>query len=573
MSILMTGSVGLPEGEGGCNLDQNGRIWTGKWRFVKEKKEHDFHYRWTSDEIPLDLIQYVSFAISEPNLQLVRGRSKKKKKRKGRLPGTKLKPPKKTEQQVDKLDSEILAIDMGGVETPFRGELSVPWGMEGAAEDPFASIKSHTDSTDVTGQQDLRSELNLPEAGQSPVDQQDALKGAEEESEGGSEDGESGEEDEGESFAPRGIEKEGDAMISETTGDDTSFTVKLDTARSPLFGLWTGFFNVDPPPESATPVPVHETFFLYAFAGTPLESLPPALSSLPPEQSHSLQLLPNPRSKESARAISAPPLSPTFHCSQYAVATTANSSLHTNGSNGLHQPQAKAAEDLKEVTSCPSESTPCIPVNDGPAATSTPALSSVEVAPPAEVSLPKDATPLAVAPSSSSDHDVILGFGRNVYGRYSLMCHFDIANQSLRCEKRYMLTKQGNARRPKLKDIIGQNPSQHSSICNGDSGTHSLKRKRIPKSKFFAGILDEELMFSNGAGEDGRSYSQGPEETKRVSVGSGVGRPPTKHQTLLQQQYLPHTAFSNGDHKHFRDAFFDVLSGEIYEGGNYDLIN
>jgi hypothetical protein len=319
--------------------------------------------------------------------------------------------------------------------------------------------------------------------------------------------------------------------VNEEGGDEMPPAfVKLERS-DPLFGLWKGSFSVESTQLNGAEIPappflVEETFFLYAYAGSRPHELPTTLQILPPEQFFSIPLLLNvkpttkPKSKHATAAhlasqsrrlpVTTPYVAPMSINGEHAsiIKTEGGPSHETFSSNGTQvEPSATHVGSMT-------------------------APSNEEVKVEAETEEPAEATAYETAIMQSK---FILGFGRNMYGRYSLVCYFDEDKQQLRCEKRYMVTKQGNSRKFRPKSLPSDSNYRADHAENG-------KRKRTPKSKYFADALDDDFFFANG--------------TNIMEA-----------EDMRKARHPRPVVFAAHDEKNFRDAFFDEMTGEIYEGG------
>ena len=161
---------------------------------------------------------------------------------------------------------------------------------------------------------------------------------------------------------------------------------------------------------------------------------------------------------------------------------------------------------------------------------------------------------------------VLVGFGRNKFGRFSLTASFRPSLCTLVIEKKYMLTKypqnQGNAakRRRQSNDQhaldrsglarsrsfgFGANPDLLEDFDDYLPGGATAKRKRGKE-----GSRKDRLAATRGEGGlEGVEYDENGAELLPLGA--------------YQQQYIP----NEGDEEDFRAAFYDEQTGEVYEGG------
>ena len=508
MSILLQGKVQAAEGGQEAESSVNECIWRGKWRFVKEKKEQDFEYRRISDEIPMDLVRHVSFMSSGNHIENLRERLKKKKKRRGRFTSTKL----KSDSQDTPLQDSLAQTD-----SQFQTRIE----FSGDANPPSLDMSYHsatTVSADMTVSNDMaRSESNQDDTNNEDLDEKSAVN---------------------DTFEIVRSPANSSTEVPTTSFDTTdaqhpdSSTIKLE-CKDPLLGLWSGAFKVEASNVSdPNPIPVEETFFLYGYAGTQVQDLPEELHILPPEQYFSTPLLLDVKIKD-------PKLNTKSTSNQSLTNSQEDVSKMTESAhekvNGIVHPVSSHSQDF---------STSRILNSDDSVKTPDPVRVAVtESMPPTEScesNGKSECTPrLSFAEEAYASMKFILGFGKNVYGRYSLVCYYDQEANTLRCEKRYMLTRQGNCRKTKSKT-----PS--SSSIPYDDNQHQGKRKRIPKPRFFPGAMDDDFLLS----------------TSNANIEEEM-RKPKNPKPLV---------YSTSDDKNFREAFFDPNTGEIYEGGSVVVV-
>ena len=474
---------------------------------MKEKREQDFEYRRVSDEIPMDLLRHVSFISTGNHLENLRERLKKKKKRRGRFSSSKLNSPSVQLNNQDGISHESLQIE----HTKESEEHVLPNSLDTSSHSATTisvdmTLPADPDDSANNGVNHSQAHQEIPSANNTFNTRDGDAKRAENGRSTSSEE-------------PLSHSSETPTAPTDTKEANPDSFFKLECA-DPLFGLWSGAFKVESPNEPQSPVPIEETFFLYGYAGTQVQDLPEELHTLPPEQYFSIPLLLDLKIKD-----------PKLYT---------KSKLQSNG-NEVEVETSNVDEEKLELKKFESPNLPFLDqyhgVNSEINVETPRAITGKvdETIPSTEMSSKFEVTPRPSFSEEAYSHmKFILGFGRNVYGRYSLVCYFDKEANTLRCEKRYVLTRQGNCRKTKSKT-----PSSSSFRYNDDQ--ENGKRKRIPKTRYFPGATDDDFLFSN-------SNVSNDEEMKKPKIPKPL-------------------IFKISDDKNFREAFFDPNSGEIFEGG------
>ena len=152
--------------------------------------------------------------------------------------------------------------------------------------------------------------------------------------------------------------------------------------------------------------------------------------------------------------------------------------------------------------------------------------------------------------TSGSRQPVLIGFGRNIYGRFTVTALLDRQTGKFICEKKYLLSKSGSYRRHKSSDeletprLISQRVRQAPSYNRFANDEVGLKRKR---NSFPLNKLEKGLKMSLSPHQQ---YYQQQQQA----------------QLQLQQQAIKFKEeyYENDD---YRIAFYDEETGEVYEGG------
>ena len=170
--------------------------------------------------------------------------------------------------------------------------------------------------------------------------------------------------------------------------------------------------------------------------------------------------------------------------------------------------------------------------------------------------------------SSPSGLVVMVGFGRNRFGRFSLTATYDPTKGTLIGEKRYMTSKSSTIQRKgkKSQNEVGGEPPitrpRNSSSVVLDildiSGTVASSGGRRKRSKSRSDTCDYEpdSLDETGVPSTKRRGSRGTTEQYPVVP---EGAPP------FEQVYRE--PLEDGDDEEYRNAYYDNATGEIYEGG------
>lgn len=257
----------------------------------------------------------------------------------------------------------------------------------------------------------------------------------------------------------------------------------------PMFGLWEGTFDIVTIPPS-TEAEIAETFFFHSYLGVePISEL----AELPQEAHFTYSVL---------KMIPAPLLP---------------SSMKNSGQDSIGDISSTSSDPLALL------------------------LASTSAA----------ETPAAGADSSTAasveEPIVLVGFGRNKFGRFSLTATYNAARRTLVGEKRYMLTKSASTKRGRRSSDDGEFLLDRSGLARARSSSHpdfdevvaGPKRKRSHKSG---------AAFDDGYGHEGR------QKVPKNAVWS-----------VEQYQYPA----GEDDEPDYKSAFYDETTGEVYEGGWY----
>eukprot|EP01039_Chlorochromonas_danica_P006823 gene6823-7537_t len=486
-SVVLEGEVIISE--------EKNSSWKGVWRFAKDKKGTlAFEYEKIGHEVPVDLLEYVSFldpasvahSLNSKNEQT----TKNKKGRRGRPPifSSSTKP-------VSAVGGE------GGMEGMGGGDDRVVVG--GGAEEMAVMDDSLDDSQAMLSS----SLLGVEEAGE-------------------------GNEDRGtENATPPPIAANTTTSSSSSSQQQEQQQPAVIPSAHPLLGLWKGHFAVSSAKGEEI---VEETLFFYSVLG---EELLPQFRDLPPEPSFPFCLLKH---------------------------------------HHLLNPTQAAAAAVAQVT----------------------------------VENPED------APSSMLEHltkNVLVGFGRNAIGRFSVAALYDEQQHELRCEKKYMSTKYAikRGRRSHAEYALSYgyspatglaapapgmttrqasdaggvvtNPTEEGSASTSrasrnlyinTAGKHSGSLDGAAAAAAAVTVGDESLP----SGKRKRSNSVRPDYITTFSHNNTAKTSKADLARYYNEQYADHpmalVGSRNPDNDEaaapgaegYREAFLDVDSGEIYEG-------
>jgi len=160
---------------------------------------------------------------------------------------------------------------------------------------------------------------------------------------------------------------------------------------------------------------------------------------------------------------------------------------------------------------------------------------------------------------------VLVGFGRNKFGRFSLTASFRPSLNTLVIEKKYMLTK------------YPQNQAGNAAKRRRQSNDqHALDRSGLARSRSFGFGTNPDLLLDDyddylpGGAAKRKRGKDGSRKDRLSGRGEGGldGAEYDENGTELlplgaYQQYIP----NEGDEEDFRAAFYDEQTGEVFEGG------
>lgn len=195
----------------------------------------------------------------------------------------------------------------------------------------------------------------------------------------------------------------------------------------------------------------------------------------------------------------------------------------------------------------------------------------------------------------------ILGFGKNIFGRFAIIGIYDESTGAFTCEKRYLISKFSGVNRFRMPSIV--NPALNSGAGMEDeddwldnegvgigSGGNLGKRKRV-SSKIRFDAFEE--AHAGGTGTGGKSPKTKHAHPNQHTKGMKGDQEKTAVMTASLQKelelrasyehYLPDDCKLLGIPNHanankqnisccslYRSAFFDTETGDVYEGGWVD---
>lgn len=560
---------------GDANMEGNPLVYSGQWFFAKEKQNDllKFSYKKVSDTVPRDLLDFVSFIpafrTGNPfNFSSVSSSAKKKRSKSNKL---------KHRHFGGAAAASAARAAATAAATAASGS---SFASETFPQPPLTSGSNNENEGCTTGSVDEGDSVNrvahlemsndVEDARSVDTvdpDEEPAMRGiihgctvsasSDAREVEGAESG--GHDTEGDDAEPE-TEAEADADADGETGEDSA----ANTARSthpvmlksdhPLFGLWEGSFDVvnlaaTPISESST---ISETFFFHSFMGV---DPGPELACLPQEAHFTISVL---------KALPFP-LLPGQLAAGYGSTTST-----TGGLDSTTQDQKKildassSATGVEEMCGSVTMNLPdavSLDVGNDPSGGPVDQESTTS-------SLDKTENQESLFPSISQQKKfqqekliVLVGFGRNKFGRFSLTASFNAEKGLLVCEKRYMLTKSASIVR-KGKHHRGGDGEQgidRSMLARPRSGsyldfegyepvTSGFKRKRAPKAPTGGGMSYDD----QGSGGEGGNISSG---------GGG------DHRVFSPRSGAVSNLVNEGDDDDYKSAFFDETTGEVFEGG------
>ena len=583
MSIFKEGSVEGLSGDTGAN-------WSGGWQFTRNKKQKPaaFAYTHSSQIIPKDLLDYVSFLVDVPELKNPRGTRRDNKDAKSKKKGSGSSRRGRPRKNTSPLASP------GRPETPGDTQGAVTANVEGEIEKVEDTLSSGAQVAEAMEEEARMSSDGSPGPITAPSSSSSSSTTAaqpEKDSSVAAEAHDGTQEKEGdapplttEGVAAVGAEtdagansdsfpRDGTAVTGSTTA--SAVTVPFNSSSSssdgvavasasdssaisaasvpekerfendvtlerthPMFGLWQGHFQLTTYNSHGKEIgtqQVEETFFFYGFATKEREG---AFTKLPEE-----------------------PLPSAFMEMQVPLHFFPNS------------PRALAAQQLLDEALAPPVVEPeptssMAPVPGTPGATRV--LTGASATSGATSSTAPLATPSArpAAASALVNASILVGYGRNQFGRFSLLGVFDEDTSQLRCEKRYMTTPCPSLlARKKSKTMIlntGLDPKE------AQEGMLHTKRRRVNSAKarsmieaFRTGSFDYAHTAGSSAGSRG-SHVKGDGDS------SGARRARhTQQQRATAQSLARVRALEEQEHERtatYKYASYLEESQEVYEG-------
>ena len=550
--------------DGAVKLGSSSGQWDGTWSFTRNKKQKPcpFAYSFKGTTVPKSLLDYVSFLVDVPELvrphKDVRGggdRNKKKKGpkaagRRGRVAATIHSPAAATATAAAAGGVVDSAAESGPAAAPApAGEVShVAAAMElkdgggtGAGAGPSASASTTTTDADagVAGAETLTAVGGAPNGAASMlVELKHTAAATASPGPGG-----------GSDLTPSSPT---DPLASASASGSGAATecfdadVELPSGGHPLLGLWSGHFELKTMNSHGKELSsqlVQEIFFFYGLAAG---ARPVSLDKLPEE-----------------------PLPSAFMEMQVPKIFFPNS------------PRAMAAQQAVDVLVLGAlpEPSPTKPVDACTAATRAPAPAPAHVPPPAATASPgaassgrglaKPGTPLSPEPALLSINASILeGYGRNQFGRFSLLGVYNEDTGVLKCEKRYMTcakpSLQAKRNRKSLVVSTGLDPKEERSPLTS-------KRKRVNSAKarsMLEGIDEapyERTSYSysgssRGGGAHGHGRGDGPVKRERQTQQVRDKAQSKERARELEEEEDERTAT-------YKYASFLPEAQEVYEGG------
>lgn len=505
--------------------------WKGDWYFAKDRAEprRDFSYKKTGSSIPKELLDYVSFV--NPNAgDNIRALANRFRGGSGNGSGKKRgRPPNKDRNVAVKLAADATA---SAAAEANRSE-------KVGAEEKGENTNGATSVTDMEGGgngQESAYVMKTPSA------------------------------------------KEGSSAPNTSDSVETSPNfVEIDKTHE-LFGLWRGNFDVAPVegPGNEDAHHVEETFFFHSFLGLPPKE---DLSCLPAEAHYTFSAL---------KAITVPVLPPSL-VSESKLGRSPGSAGELKGED--YQPsegEGKAEDVVKSKVKDGGEGA-APPVKEEEKNGTVVKVESIPGAAPSPAGVDSNqgttsATPMEEEGEDPSDKDaplqtdgshpcglvVLVGFGKNRFGRFSLTATLDPSKNHLIAEKRYMLSKSATLQRKGRKSDssdVGSGPSTRprtSSLVDVlNLSTGKKKRSNSGVNKREGYLYDDGYAYStmSGTGRGGNKRGGG-------GAGSGSAGAPGTLPGVPPLELLDPPL--DGEDSEYKQAIYDEVSNEVYEGSwNY----
>ena len=536
MSVLLNGCAAISDA---CE-------WKGRWYYTKDTVSglsYPFSYTRTGDTISSDLLEYVSF-YSVPAIRSKRSSNRSRRSSKSRSSSSR--------RRVRHAPQGSLTLDSAN---STAGVISGDHNGKVPTND--ANIDMNTMDIEKGEDEEVCDDVDV-DGEENDVEDEE-----------GDDDGGEGEDD-----APRAEESDHTSSNVEklllesntvppavkvelSANDATSGRTGLQPVRitreHPLFGVWGGSFDVSEP-NPGTEHSVPETFFLHSYLGWPVR---PEYRSLPAPSYFTFSALRN-----------APfPLLPPLLMPQANKNNNSKSADATGGATeGEHDDDT--AHDVRAHLLSAMETQPIPETTSNKDASAVQAQKDTTTDPAVQSASELQSPPTSVADpdavtdgSGSSPLIIVVGFGQNAFGRFSLTASFNRENGAMVAEKRYMLTKTATAQRKGRRgtestDAEGMTTRPRAHIDLGSLGGGGGRRKRPLVGSFFNRRGSEDFAY----GDEEEFYGVGASSSHRRQrqPGSTSAAPETP---------VPETEIDPDDSLDYRGACYDDNTGEVYEGG------
>jgi len=582
MSVLLDGNAVLGED---CE-------WSGTWYYSKEKTpSYPFRYARTSDTIPSDLLEYVSF-FTPPTNKSKKGNNRSRRGSKGRSTSSRRRSRIAISSAAAAASTAAGAVvEAGPLQDPAaaaaeaNAALEVDVEEEGGADgddngdDDNDNDNEDEDEDQDEGEQDAGADANAAGDNDMNVATEDEMPAAEENQNHA--DSRMLEETSGVSPAViQQIASESGLLHSPGPIGTPAVGFKVGQSRPtglqpvriprdhPLFGLWTGSFDVmEAAPGGGQEHTVAETFFLHSFLGNPEQK---ALTCLPGQSYFTfsalraspfpllpLSLMPKPPTKQSPS--SADKADKASDADGDTSSTTGAASIEAT--LGPLEPDGDTAQEVGALIRSNSRGS-----LQKTAAATTPAPTTAQ--PPSAVAV-LEAEAEAVDPDAVTDGSgtspllIMVGFGRNQFGRFSLTASYNRDTNTMLAEKRYMHTKSATTQRKGRRgpdtqelDPMTTRPRPNPIDLGSLSGTG--RRKRSSMGAYYNRRGSEDFAY----GDDDEFYGMGAASSNhRRSRQSSLGN------QAATELPAPEAELDPEDSADYRGACYDESTGEVYEGG------
>lgn len=367
--------------DGVADIFESKPVWRGYWNFTKEHKTNlAFMYSWVSDVVPRDMLEYLSFTCRANSRKLSSDHSRGSSRggSRGRACGRgRGRPP--AMHLVDKAD--------------IFPSLVVASGSSDISMNDIESRKTSLDSCNVC---QIDTEVTNCSYDKYCSDDNRPYSVHENNLTG-----------------EQSIDNINYTSLNSIANNELTF-VPI-TRLHPLFGFWEGKFEVRPGVDDDA---IHESFFFHSFIG--FEPPSTDFADLPPEPVISYPVL-------GVTEAIVMPLVPKLQANKPAMTTADLTSSYQQDKQVLEDGGISQNSINKSSSSCEK----CLSDIDPPADVmmdSCKYISSTE--------LQNHLQFLA-----TNDYVLLFGFGKNAIGRFSLICSFHQPTGTLKCEKKYIITK------------------------------------------------------------------------------------------------------------------------------------